>query len=76
MEDGKRVRVVKRKQSGQASEPGRAASPSPVREGSREVKDIVSSWVSEHARRAEEFRRNYSTLLKEMGFAPPLSCRT
>jgi hypothetical protein len=76
MEDGKRVRVVKRKQSGEASGPGRVASPSPVRDAGREVKDVVSSWVSEHARRADEFRRNYSTLLKELGFAPPLSCRT
>jgi hypothetical protein len=76
MEDGKRVRVVKRKESGQTSGPGRAATPSPVRDGSREARDVVSSWVRDHARRAEEFRRGYSTLLKELGFAPPLSCRT
>jgi hypothetical protein len=74
--DGKRVRVVKRKQSDETSETGRVASPSPVRGSSREVRDVVSSWVTEHARRADEFRRNYSTLLREMGFAPPVSCRT
>ena len=76
MMDGKRVRIVKRKQSDQPSVPGQVTGRSPVRDGSREVRDVVSSWVRDHARRTEEFRENYSSLLKELGFAPPLSCRT
>ena len=37
----------------------------------REVKDVVSDWVRDHRQRSDEFRRNYSTLLGEMGFKAP-----
>lgn len=37
----------------------------------REVKDVVSDWVRDHRQRSDEFRRNYSTLLGEMGFKTP-----
>jgi len=37
----------------------------------REVKDVVSDWVRDHRRRSDEFRRNYSTLLGELGFKAP-----
>lgn len=37
----------------------------------REVKDVVSDWVRDHRQRSEEFRRNYSALLGEMGFKTP-----
>ena len=37
----------------------------------REVKDVVSDWVRDHRQRSEEFRRNYSTLLGELGFKAP-----
>jgi len=76
MADAKRVRIIKRGASGQPSEPVQATAKSPVRDGSREMRGVVSGWVREHSQRAEEFRRNYSTLLKDLGFAPPLSCRT
>jgi hypothetical protein len=76
MADVKQIRIIKRKQSGQPSEPAQATGRTPIRDGNREVRGVVSSWVREHSRRAEEFRSNYSTLLKELGFAPPLSCRT
>ena len=76
MADAKRVRIIKRGTSGRTSESARAAAKTPVGDASREVRGVVSSWVREHSQRAEEFRRNYSTLLKDLGFAPPLSCRT
>ena len=37
----------------------------------REVRDVVSDWVRDHRQRSDEFRRNYSTLLGEMGFKRP-----
>ena len=37
----------------------------------REVKEVVSDWVRDHRQRSDEFRRNYSTLLGEMGFKSP-----
>lgn len=37
----------------------------------REVKEVVSDWVRDHRQRSEEFRRNYSALLGEMGFKAP-----
>jgi len=37
----------------------------------REVKDVVSDWVRDHRQRADEFRRNYSALLGEVGFKAP-----
>ena len=76
MADVKRVRIIKRGQSERTSEPAQATVRTPGRDDSREIKGVVSGWVREHARRADEFRSNYSTLLKELGFAPPLSCRT
>ena len=37
----------------------------------REVKEVVSDWVRDHRQRSDEFRRNYSTLLGEVGFKTP-----
>lgn len=37
----------------------------------REVKEVVSDWVRDHRQRSDEFRRNYSTLLGELGFKTP-----
>jgi hypothetical protein len=76
MADVKRIRIIKHGQSGQTSETVQATGRMPARDAGREVRGVVSGWVREHSRRAEEFRSNYSTLLRELGFAPPLSCRT
>ena len=46
------------------------------RESRRETREVVSDWVRDHRRRAEEFRENYSALLDRLGFSSPLSCRT
>jgi hypothetical protein len=68
------VRIIKREQRGQAAATAtaQAAQPQPaVME--REVKTVVSGWVSEHRRRADEFRRSYADLLKGAGFSAALS---
>lgn len=69
------VRIIKRQQRGQDAP---AAAPAPTTQGpttEREVKTVVSGWVSEHRRRADEFRRNYADLLKGVGFTALSSAR-
>jgi hypothetical protein len=70
MEQSKRVRIIK---GGRAARPtgvaGVAAETAAAQ--SREVKEVVSDWVRDHRRRSDEFRRNYSTLLGEVGFKLP-----
>jgi hypothetical protein len=73
MEQTKRIRVIK---GGRAAREAQAASTTPASVKSaaaavREVKDVVSDWVRDHRQRSDEFRRNYSTLLGEMGFKTP-----
>jgi hypothetical protein len=72
MEHAKRVRVVKRGQSVREVE---SESGTHVSDAGREVRQVVSDWVREHRRRSEELRRNYATLLGEMGFKSPHSSR-
>lgn len=72
MENTKRIRIVKR---GAAGATGDAAAKR-EREARRETREVVSDWVRDHRRRAEEFRQNYSALLDKLGFTSPLSCRT
>ena len=72
MEQTKRIRVIK---GGRAAREAEAA-PEVVGVKSaaaavREVKEVVSDWVRDHRQRSEEFRRNYSALLGEMGFKTP-----
>lgn len=74
MENAKKVRVVKREERGRAtvmSGDAHRQTPAPA----REARDVVSGWVRDHHRRSEEFRRNYSTLLSELGFAAPRAGR-
>lgn len=73
MEQPKRVRIIKggrAAQQQQQAEAAPAAADKPVAPG-REVRDVVSDWVRDHRRRSDEFRRNYSTLLGEVGFKMP-----
>jgi hypothetical protein len=58
------IRVIKRGERAQEVAQAPAAAPSTE----REVKTVVSGWVNEHRRRADEFRRNYADLLKGVGF--------
>lgn len=65
------VRIIKRDQRGPApAATVPAPPPAPVE---RDVKTVVSGWVSEHRRRTDEFRRNYADLLKGVGFSAVLS---
>ena len=66
----KRVRIIKGGRAAQATEAARGAAPAPAAPG-REARDVVSDWVRDHRRRSEEFRRNYSALLGEVGFKLP-----
>ena len=78
MENAKRIRIVKRS-GGAAAQTAARSEDSAVkteREARRETREVVSDWVREHRRRAEEFRENYSALLDRLGFSSPLSCRT
>jgi hypothetical protein len=80
MENVKRIRVVKRDAAATAAGAGVAAGDTAAargeREARRETREVVSDWVRDHRRRAEEFRENYSALLDRLGFTSPLSCRT
>ena len=80
MENVKRVRIVKRGVAATAAGAGAAAGDTAAarseREARRETREVVSDWVRDHKRRAEEFRENYSALLDRLGFTSPLSCRT
>lgn len=78
MQQLKQIRVVKRDEKRSAQQDAaknRAAAGAHERAAARDVKDVVSGWVSEHRRRSEEFRRNYSTLLGELGLSAPRSTR-
>ena len=71
MEQTKRIRVIK---GGRVAREAQAQEPAGVKSAAaavREVKEVVSDWVRDHRQRSEEFRRNYSTLLGEVGFKTP-----
>ena len=72
MEQTKRIRVIKGGRAAREAEAApQAASVKTAATAVREVKEVVSDWVRDHRQRSEEFRRNYSTLLGEMGFKAP-----
>lgn len=69
------VRIIKREQRGQqapATAAAATATAAPSAPAERDIKTVVSGWVSEHRRRTDEFRRNYTDLLKGVGFSSPL----
>ncbi|MGB8509553.1 MAG: hypothetical protein WCD76_14295 [Pyrinomonadaceae bacterium] len=69
MSQNKTVRVIKqaaRKQT--ETQPARADGGAKTE---REMRTVVSGWVREQQGHAEEFRRNFTTLLREYGFNPP-----
>lgn len=77
MENSKRIRIVKRGAAATVVAAGAAAAGGgaarPEREARRETREVVSDWVRDHRRRAEEFRENYSALLDSLGFSSPIS---
>ena len=70
MEQPKRVRIIKGGRAAQATEAARVTADRPAAPG-REAREVVSDWVRDHRRRSDEFRRNYSALLGEVGFKLP-----
>lgn len=72
MEQTKRIRVIKGGRTARAAEATQeAVGVKSAAAAVREVKEVVSDWVRDHRQRSEEFRRNYSALLGEMGFKSP-----
>ena len=69
----KRVRIIKggRAAQQQQAEAASAAAAEPQQAPARHARDVVSDWVRDHRQRADEFRRNYSALLGEVGFKLP-----
>jgi hypothetical protein len=74
MAEAKRVRVIKGGRAANGAEAAGGAANAPATEPSREVRAVVSDWVRDHRQRADEFRRNYSALLGEVGFKLPGCC--
>lgn len=79
MENPKRIRIVKRGAAAAAATVVAAAAgaaqaaPRAEREARRETREVVSDWVRDHKRRADEFRENYSELLDRLGFTSPVA---
>jgi len=72
MEQTKRIRVIKGGRAARETEAAQeTVSVKSAAAAVREVKEVVSDWVRDHRQRSEEFRRNYSALLGEMGFKTP-----
>ena len=72
MEQTKRIRVIKGGRAARETQAVQeAVSVKSAAAAVREVKEVVSDWVRDHRQRSEEFRRNYSALLGEMGFKTP-----
>ena len=71
MEQTKRIRVIKGGRAARETQAQETVSVKSAAAAVREVKEVVSDWVRDHRQRSEEFRRNYSALLGEMGFKSP-----
>ena len=75
MSEAKRIRIIKGGRATQVAEAAGGAAKAPAgTETTREVRAVVSDWVRDHRRRSDEFRRNYSALLGEVGFKMPGCC--
>ncbi|HVF41684.1 MAG TPA: hypothetical protein VM936_01655 [Pyrinomonadaceae bacterium] len=78
MENTKRIKIVKRGAAATVAAAAGAAQSGekaarPEREARRETREVVSDWVRDHKRRADEFRENYSALLDRLGFTSPVA---
>lgn len=72
MGQAKQIRVIKGGRAARETQaPQEAVGAKSAAAAVREVKEVVSDWVRDHRQRSEEFRRNYSALLGEMGFKTP-----
>jgi hypothetical protein len=72
MGQAKQIRIIKGGRATHEAEAApQAAGVKSAAAAVREVKEVVSDWVRDHRQRSDEFRRNYSALLGEMGFKAP-----
>lgn len=72
MAETKRVRIIKGGRAARVAEAAGGAAEVKVESApAREVRAVVSDWVRDHRQRSDEFRRNYSALLGEVGFKLP-----
>ncbi len=74
MAEAKRIRIIKGGRAALVAEAKAGEAAAKTAESGREVKAVVSDWVRDHRRRSDEFRRNYSALLGEVGFKLPGCC--
>ncbi|MDT4896959.1 MAG: hypothetical protein QOH25_2036 [Acidobacteriota bacterium] len=71
MQQHRRVRVIKHQQRAGTESLTKAQCNSGTEPSERELKTVVSGWISEHRQRSEEYRRALTDLLKESGFRSP-----
>jgi hypothetical protein len=71
MGQAKQIRVIKGGGAAREAQPQEPAGVKSAAAAVREVKEVVSDWVRDHRQRSDEFRRNYSTLLGELGLKAP-----
>ncbi len=70
MNTNKSVRVIKRGERREAIEaPAVLTAEKAAARREREMKTVVSGWVSEHRQRTEEFRQTFAALFRGMDTA-------
>jgi len=69
MPESRRIKLIsKRDRTAGESTPAKPAAPVSIE---REIKTVVSRWVSEHRLRSEEFRRTFTAMLRTGEFQVP-----
>jgi hypothetical protein len=71
MKQNRTIRIVKQGQKANVENVAKTASELHTEPSERELKSVISGWVSEHRQRSEEYRRAFSDLLRESGFRSP-----
>ena len=70
MEQNRPVRVIKRDQRERTESVAKAVTEDGAETIERKLRTVVSGWVREHQERSEEYRRMFTSLLKETGLRP------
>ena len=71
MRPDRRIRLIRKTKPQEENESSMAVTPVAPQPSEREMKTVVSRWVSEHRQRSEEFRLTVAALLKGGGFHLP-----
>jgi hypothetical protein len=71
MQQNRTIRIIKQGQKASAETTVKAAVAVNSEPSERELKSVVSGWISEHRQRSEEYRRAFADLLRESGFRSP-----